>query len=294
LKLTVSLAMRASKPTHIVPCYSFGETHILDNVQLPRLQRFFMTHLKANILFFPYGQINIPGTAVPRPVPLTLCVGRPILVPRILEAQLVHVDALAELLHQRYYTELHRVFEDNKQDSLHPDETLSMQPAVPFLEPAEFQTKWHEVLSSSSATSGTSTTPFTPPPRSDCSTASSSSSLCKPDAPPPPPPPAKPSPLYLGGMLVFGVEDWLCTGFFWVTGFMLSGNYLTVIDIVEPVLGVSASSTYTSMWAHGFAAFILKSMIIWCPVFCVLNCYVYARVLVQNRVLGDETKSHED
>ncbi len=97
-----------------------------------------------------------------------------------------------------------------------------------------------------------------------------------------------------GGVLVFGVEDWLCAGFFWVTGFMLSGNYLTVVSILEPFLGVSASSTYTSMWAHGFAVFILKSMAIWCPVFCLLNCYVYARILVQNRVLGDETKSHED
>jgi hypothetical protein len=239
------------------------------------MQRFFMTYLKANIIFFPYGQINIPGTAIPRPVPLTLCVGKPILVPKVREKDLARLNELAELLHRRYYTELSRVFEENKIESSHPDDTLSMQPPVAFLGAADFEEEWSHLLLRSR-----------PQEKND----DDSGIVEKGTASQSPDPGRTPVITW-----VFGVEEWLCAGFFWVTGFMLSGNYLTFVGLVEPFTGVTPSAAYMSMWEHGHVAFILKSILVWCPVFFILNYYVLALVVLQNyRSSSNSNKKHAD
>ena len=71
-------------------------------------QRWCMKALRANILFLPYGN----WVFVPRTGPLTIVIGKP-----ILKHVVTPTEEQVDLVHRRYYTILHEMFEKYKDDA---------------------------------------------------------------------------------------------------------------------------------------------------------------------------------
>ena len=67
-----------------------------------------MKALRANILFLPYGN----WVFVPRTGPLTIVVGKP-----VLKHVATPTEEQVDLVHRRYYTILHEMFEKYKDDA---------------------------------------------------------------------------------------------------------------------------------------------------------------------------------
>ena len=66
----------------LVPVFSFGETEIFDNPRLPIwLQQLVVSFFRSNVLFCPYGVLNLPG--VPRGIQLTIVVAESLDVPPV-------------------------------------------------------------------------------------------------------------------------------------------------------------------------------------------------------------------
>ena len=262
LKLTLKLAATAEQPTSVCPCYSFGETQILDNVQLPRLSRFSMDKLRANVFFFPYGSKGMPG--MPRPVKLTKVVGMPILVPKVDVSVLeddYNLDDLTDLLHRRYYTELHRVFEENKAGSLHPEDTLSMNPPVEFINDAEFEAGWNSILNISA-------TILKQPSDAEAKVA-------------PPKQEGRNPP-------ILGIEAYFTGGFFFFFP-MLCGHFATFADATETMTDITGDRAELIMWSYGPVGFFVKTMFLDTAYFFVVSVVISAWV-----EKGQAAKSHQD
>jgi 2-acylglycerol O-acyltransferase 2 len=119
----------------LVPVYNFGETKVLDNVPFPLdMQRELVRVVRANAILTPYGFLNLPG--VPRSMPCTVVVGRPIKVSalQVDEPTKHQVDALARL----YYTAVTDLFEGYKQACGHNTFSLRLEP---HLEPIRQEEK---------------------------------------------------------------------------------------------------------------------------------------------------------
>ncbi len=134
VRLAMSLAADTAEEVYLVPLYSFGETQLLDNLRLPlALQQWCIQLLRANVVFFPYGMLGLPG--VPRPEKLTLAIGRPVPVPRIAHPSHEQVD----LLHRRFYTELQLAFDAHKDGAGHGDDQLKLTPTLSPLTHEEWE-----------------------------------------------------------------------------------------------------------------------------------------------------------
>eukprot|EP00048_Salpingoeca_helianthica_P017675 m.238497 g.238497 ORF g.238497 m.238497 type:complete len:753 (+) comp21820_c0_seq1:56-2314(+) len=134
VRLAMTLAAKNTEDVYLVPLYSFGETQLLDNLRLPLvLQQWCIRLLRANVVFFPYGMLGLPG--VPRPEKLTLAVGKPVLVPRIAHPSNEQVT----LLHRRFYTELQNAFDAFKEEAGHGDDQLKLTPEITPLTHEEWE-----------------------------------------------------------------------------------------------------------------------------------------------------------
>ena len=139
LRLAMELSAKTDEDVFVVPVYSFGETQILDNLRLPSaLQRWCINKLRANVFFFPYGIMGLPG--VPRPEHLSIAVGKPVLAPKVASPSSAQVD----LLHRRFYTELHHAFEHFKVDAGHGMDTMILTPRVEPLWEDQWKEEWEK------------------------------------------------------------------------------------------------------------------------------------------------------
>ncbi|OQS07574.1 diacylglycerol O-acyltransferase [Thraustotheca clavata] len=96
--------------TPVVPVLSYQEGEILDNVEAPAMQNWFVKHFAVPCPFFPNGVCYLP---IPRHIPMTVAVGAPISVEKIEKPSAADVDAL----HKVYFDALRTLFETNKQEA---------------------------------------------------------------------------------------------------------------------------------------------------------------------------------
>jgi 1-acyl-sn-glycerol-3-phosphate acyltransferase len=69
------LRIALSLGTPVVPVFGFGEHDVMDNVQMPRVQRWFLKRFR---FAFPVMPMGLAGLPLPRKTPLTVVVGRAI------------------------------------------------------------------------------------------------------------------------------------------------------------------------------------------------------------------------
>jgi hypothetical protein len=91
----------------LVPVLSFNEGEIMDNVQAPMLQRWFVKKLAVPFPYFPYGRALLP---IPRKVHIPIVVGEPMAVPHIQKPTQDDVDKV----HRKYMTVLQAMFDKYK------------------------------------------------------------------------------------------------------------------------------------------------------------------------------------
>merc|ERR1712070_189536 len=58
----------------VIPVLSFGEVEVMDFIRIPSLQNFFISRVGLPVPFFPYGMFGLP---IPRPVTVTVVMGKP-------------------------------------------------------------------------------------------------------------------------------------------------------------------------------------------------------------------------
>eukprot|EP00037_Helgoeca_nana_P024953 m.268192 g.268192 ORF g.268192 m.268192 type:complete len:814 (-) comp26800_c0_seq2:188-2629(-) len=121
----------------LIPIYSYAETEMLDNVQMPvAVQQWSIKTLRANVLFLPYGTYYAPG--FPRRVPATVAVGRPITVPPVATPSRDQVDAL----HRLYMHELVVAFDTFKSNAGRDAHRLVFHPPLETLSSDAFASLW--------------------------------------------------------------------------------------------------------------------------------------------------------
>jgi hypothetical protein len=97
----IRIAMQSGTP--LVPVLSFGEVEVMDFVRVPSLQKFFISRVGIPVPFFPYGLLGFP---VPRPVPITVVFGKPILVKKDLNPSPEKVREISS----RYFKQIEEMF----------------------------------------------------------------------------------------------------------------------------------------------------------------------------------------
>eukprot|EP01060_Flectonema_neradi_P013568 TRINITY_DN20331_c0_g1_i1.p1 TRINITY_DN20331_c0_g1~~TRINITY_DN20331_c0_g1_i1.p1 ORF type:complete len:811 (+),score=77.86 TRINITY_DN20331_c0_g1_i1:223-2433(+) len=104
------------KQLPIVPMFSFGETKIYDNIELPAIQKWFKDRLGFPIPFVPMGRWNLP---IPRRRNVILAVGAPVhpLSKGSSEAEI-------EAYKNHYYTKVEELFEEFKHRCGYSDHTV--------------------------------------------------------------------------------------------------------------------------------------------------------------------------
>eukprot|EP01062_Namystynia_karyoxenos_P073673 TRINITY_DN70496_c0_g1_i1.p1 TRINITY_DN70496_c0_g1~~TRINITY_DN70496_c0_g1_i1.p1 ORF type:complete len:1348 (+),score=397.50 TRINITY_DN70496_c0_g1_i1:106-4149(+) len=90
----------------LVPVFSFGDAELMDNIYMPSVQQWFLRKLGFGYPHFPYGRCYLP---VPRRRPLTVIVGKPLIVERVENPT---AEQVAEL-HARYYDALQDMYKRN-------------------------------------------------------------------------------------------------------------------------------------------------------------------------------------
>ncbi|KAJ8600476.1 hypothetical protein CTAYLR_004472 [Chrysophaeum taylorii] len=105
--------------TRLVPVFSFGEWELLDNIRLPKLQKFTRRILGFPLPFLPIGVYGLPFPRKP-PRGITVVVGRPLDVEHYPDADAVHAA---------YYARLRSLVDKYKSDAGYPHLTLLMCPA---------------------------------------------------------------------------------------------------------------------------------------------------------------------
>ncbi|KAG6977745.1 hypothetical protein JG688_00000079 [Phytophthora aleatoria] len=103
----IRLAIEHGVP--LVPVLSFNEGEMLDNVQAPLLQRWFVKKLAFPFPYFPYGRALLP---IPRKVHIPIVVGEPLEVPQIKKPTQEDV----EKVHATYFAVLREMFDKYKDD----------------------------------------------------------------------------------------------------------------------------------------------------------------------------------
>ena len=102
----IRLAMQEN--VKLVPVLSIGEVDLMDNVQMPKVQRWFLQRIGFAAPFSPYGVWYLP---IPNPKPVSVIVGTPITVPHVAEPSLTEIyDVLYE-----YMCGLNSIFDANEE-----------------------------------------------------------------------------------------------------------------------------------------------------------------------------------
>lgn len=94
----------------LVPILSFKEGEIMDNINAPMLQRWFVKVLAFPFPHFPYGRWLLP---VPRKVPMTIVIGEPIAVKQTSEL----TPEYLELIHEQYFNQIRVMFHKYKKEA---------------------------------------------------------------------------------------------------------------------------------------------------------------------------------
>merc|ERR1712232_803762 len=102
----------------LIPVYCFGEAQLYHQSRFLMGFRAWVQRKLGVALVMPYGRWGIPG--VPRPVPLTYQVGRPIEMPRLPEATRADVEEH----HARYMGKLKDLFENHKKEAGYEDYSM--------------------------------------------------------------------------------------------------------------------------------------------------------------------------
>ncbi|KAI9915106.1 hypothetical protein PsorP6_007041 [Peronosclerospora sorghi] len=111
----IRLALEHGVP--LVPVLSFREGEIMDNIQAPGLQRWFVKHLAFPFPHYPYGRALLP---IPRRVEIPIVVGEPLDVPHIERPTPDDVDKV----HAQYFARLRELFDQFKEQVGCADYTL--------------------------------------------------------------------------------------------------------------------------------------------------------------------------
>ena len=104
------------KQLPIVPMFSFGETKIYDNIELPTLQKWFKDRLGFPIPFVPMGRWNLP---IPRRRNVILAVGAPVHPPKKGTS-----DECVEVYKDLYYSKVQELFDEFKDRCGYSDHTI--------------------------------------------------------------------------------------------------------------------------------------------------------------------------
>ncbi|KUF92028.1 hypothetical protein AM588_10008006 [Phytophthora nicotianae] len=103
----IRLAIEHGVP--LVPVLSFKEGEMMDNVQAPMLQRWFVKKLAFPFPYFPYGRGMLP---IPRKVDIPIVVGKPLEVPHIEKPTQDDIDKV----HSKYFAVLQEMFDKYKDE----------------------------------------------------------------------------------------------------------------------------------------------------------------------------------
>ncbi|KAL4169495.1 hypothetical protein KRP22_010414 [Phytophthora ramorum] len=103
----IRLAIEHGVP--LVPVLSFKEGEMMDNVQAPMMQRWFVKKLAFPFPYFPYGRALLP---IPRKVDIPVVVGEPLDVPHIENPTQEDVDKV----HAKYFSVLQEMFDKYKDE----------------------------------------------------------------------------------------------------------------------------------------------------------------------------------
>ncbi|KAG2848898.1 hypothetical protein PC116_g963 [Phytophthora cactorum] len=103
----IRLAIEHGVP--LVPVLSFKEGEMMDNVQAPMLQRWFVKKLAFPFPYFPYGRGMLP---IPRKVDIPIVVGEPLEVPHIEKPTQDDIDKV----HAKYFAVLQEMFDKYKDE----------------------------------------------------------------------------------------------------------------------------------------------------------------------------------
>jgi 1-acyl-sn-glycerol-3-phosphate acyltransferase len=111
----IRLALECGVP--LVPIVSIGEQYSLQNLYLPKIQRWTLKHLGVGFPVFPYGRWYLP---IPNRCPLTVIIGEPIQVPYIPHPTVEEVDKY----HAEYYEQVRLLFDTYKSEAGFPNSEL--------------------------------------------------------------------------------------------------------------------------------------------------------------------------
>ncbi|TDH70759.1 uncharacterized protein CCR75_000501 [Bremia lactucae] len=103
----IRLAIEHGVP--LVPVLSFKEGELMDNVQAPILQRWFIEKLAFPFPHFPYGRGLLP---IPRKIDIPIVVGEPLIVPHIKKPTQDDIDKV----HSKYFAVLQEMFDKYKDE----------------------------------------------------------------------------------------------------------------------------------------------------------------------------------
>ncbi|CAI5741781.1 unnamed protein product [Hyaloperonospora brassicae] len=103
----IRLAIEHGVP--LVPVLSFKEGEMMDNIQAPAMQRWFVKKLALPFPYFPYGRALLP---IPRKVDIPIVVGEPLEVPHIAKPTQDDIDKV----HATYYSVLQNMFDKYKDE----------------------------------------------------------------------------------------------------------------------------------------------------------------------------------
>ncbi|KAJ8515906.1 hypothetical protein ON010_g18501 [Phytophthora cinnamomi] len=103
----IRLAIEHGVP--LVPVLSFKEGEMMDNVQAPMLQRWFVKKLAFPFPYFPYGRALLP---IPRKIDIPVVVGEPLEVPHIEKPTQEDIDKV----HAKYFAVLQEMFDKYKDE----------------------------------------------------------------------------------------------------------------------------------------------------------------------------------
>jgi len=106
----------------LVPIISFGETELMDNVRVPGLQQWFVRRLGLPPLHMPYGWLGLP---VPRPHPVTVCIGAPVRPPPLAQGVRPTTE-MVEAFHKDYYQAVSSLFHEFRAEAGFPDLELEL------------------------------------------------------------------------------------------------------------------------------------------------------------------------
>ncbi|RLN95117.1 hypothetical protein BBJ28_00000101 [Nothophytophthora sp. Chile5] len=104
----IRLAIEHGVP--LVPVLSFKEGELMDNIQAPMLQRWFIKKLAFPFPYFPYGRAFLP---IPRKVDVSIVVGAPLAVPHIANPTAADIDEV----HTQYFAMLKELFVKYKDEA---------------------------------------------------------------------------------------------------------------------------------------------------------------------------------